>query len=459
MSNELKVGLLLVAALGVLVWLSMASGTLGFGDKAPTRPLFAAFDNVEGVKAGSRVKMAGVDVGEVERVDLQPNGTAILRFHVKESVALPADVSAQITTSGLIGERFVALVPGAKGAAGDGGLLAADVKQLPALGNVDPANISTDFARMAEDMQRIIATLNIVLGDRENADKLQRIIDGLEGFTTNLDANSGGAMEDFSVAAKNLAVISEDLRSGKGVLGQLLVKDASGTTQNVNQTLREVEQAVREMREILQKINGGQGTLGKLVNDEETAAKFDSALDAVGDLQGMFDGFGAEANVEGVGLPGESGVFKGGVNGRVKWGNTFVDAGVMGDGFAYKSDNTSGRYAGRDFGSQTKFSAQVGRYVMDGHAAVRAGLKNNHAGVGVDAYGRNPWNGGRVTYSADAYDFGGNDTGGSGKAHVDLAARADLTKRVYGIVGYDNVLDDEFGAPMVGLGVRFGEAR
>lgn len=459
MTNELKVGVLLVAALGALAFVSMASGTLGFGDKTPTRAFSSVFDNVEGVKAGSRVKMAGVDVGEVERVDLQPNGTAILRFNVRESVALPADVAAQVTTSGLIGERFVALVPGTRGAAGDGGLLAENVKELPALGNVDPANISTDFAQMAQDMQGMISTLNIVLGDKKNADKLQQIIDGLESFSKGLENNSGGAMHNFSIAAENLAQISNDLKSGKGVLGQLLVKDASGTSQNVKHTLEEVEKTVREMREILEKINSGNGTLGRLVNSEETADKFEGALDTVTEWKGMFDGFGAEANVEGVALPGESGVFKGGVNSRVKFGDTFVDAGVTGDGFAYKSDDSTGRYAGRDFGSQTKFSAQVGRSMMGGDLALRAGLKNNHAGVGADAYGKAPWNNGRVKYSADVYDFGGNDNGGGNKPHIDLAARADLTKRVYGIVGYDNVLDDEFGAPMIGVGMRFGDAR
>lgn len=465
MSNEIKVGLLLVFSLGVLALLSLASGTLGFGSKAPMRELFAVFTDVQGIKEGSTVKMAGVDVGSVTRVELQTNGTAILRFNVRESVALPVDVSAQITTSGLIGERYVALVPGVRGAAGDGGLLAENVTQLPVLETVDPTNISTDFAEMARDMKGMISRLNTVLGDPENGEKLQRVIDGLAKFSDGLGGTGGDldkTMKDFSAAARNLAEISDNLKNGRGTLGQLLVEDPSGTNtkQNLNQTLEQLDGAVKEFRQIMQKINGGQGTLGKLVNDNETAEKFEEALDTFNDLSTTLDGFKAQANVEGVSLPGESGVFKGGVNGRLQLGTTFVDAGVTGDGFAMRNDSAGSRYYGKDFGSQTKFTAQVGKVfpgqLLGEDVAVRAGLKNNHAGLGADTYGSVPVVGSRVKYSADVYDFGGNDTPGTNKPHVDLTARADLVGRVYGVVGYDNVLSEDYGGPMVGLGVRFG---
>ena len=460
MTKEIKVGLLLVASLAVLAWFTMASGSL-FGKSVEMRELMAVFTDVGGVKEGSLVKMAGVDVGNVSRIDLQPNGTAILRFNVRKSVALPADVSAQITSSGLIGERFVGLVPGALGVQGDGGLLADDVKQLPALDTLDPTNISTDFAEMARDMKGMIARLNTVLGDPENGEKLQKIVDGISKFSENLGSSGGDlneTMREFGAAAHNLAEISNRLKNGEGPLGQLLVDDGGQTKNNINQTLEELNKAVRDFREIMQKVNGGQGTIGKLVNDNETAQKFEDALDTFNSISTKLDGFRAEANLEGAGLLGESGIYKGGVNGRVQLGTTFVDAGVTGDGFALRNDKAGSKYYGKDFGPTAKYSAQVGKMFPGALAgddlAVRGGLKNSSAGVGADAYSHVL--GKRVKYSADAYDFGGNDTPGSNKPHVDVSARADLIgSRVYGIVGYDNVLSDDYGAPMVGLGMRF----
>src|SRR4051812_12700480 len=143
MSNETKVGLLVVVALGALAFLSVKSGSFGIGHATtPMRTLTSTFTNVEGIKDGSRVKVAGVDVGDVKAVELQPNGTAVLTMEVEKAVALPADVTAEITTSGLIGERFVSLVPGPNGAQGEGGMLTADKATIPSNGgSVNPQDI------------------------------------------------------------------------------------------------------------------------------------------------------------------------------------------------------------------------------------------------------------------------------------------------------------------------------
>ncbi len=479
MSHEIKVGLLLLAALAVLAWMSVASGTIGFGRDEEMREFRTVFTDVEGIKVDSPVKMAGVDVGKVIRVELQPDGTAVLRFHVRQSVALPANVAAQVTTSGLIGERFVALVPG-RDASQQGGVLAQDVTVLPAVATTDPASITADFAKVASDMESVTIMLKQVLGNPENAQKLQGMIDTMAAFSDELkDANTAGAIRDLGVATHNLAKISEDLKQGHSVLGQLLVNRPSGTTPDMAVTLQELQAAVRDFRQIMDKINSGQGTIGRLVNDESTANKLDDTLDSVNGLTGGLKGwvgggdevsgtvgptsrtggFGAELMIESVGVLGEDSVLKGSAQARIRAGDNFVDLGIQGDGFAAKaegSDNIGGAYYGKDFGEEWKYSAQVGRMVTD-DVALRAGLKHSTAGVGADMYGRVPFADKRVRYSADFYDWTGQNTPGS-EPHLDVTARADLTRRVYGVVGYDNVMNGDYGGPMVGIGLKLGDA-
>jgi phospholipid/cholesterol/gamma-HCH transport system substrate-binding protein len=183
MSAELKVGLLVVLALGALAWLSVKSGSFGLGaGNAPMRELTSIFNDVKGITEGSKVKMAGVEVGKVDAVQLQSNGTAVLKFGVRRNVALPADVTAQIATNGLIGERFVALVPGPAGALGQGGALAESVGGIPSAGTADAQAIGTDFAKVADDLSAMTTTLRQVLGTPDNAAKLQQIIDGMSAF-------------------------------------------------------------------------------------------------------------------------------------------------------------------------------------------------------------------------------------------------------------------------------------
>jgi phospholipid/cholesterol/gamma-HCH transport system substrate-binding protein len=465
MNNETKVGLLVVVALAVLGWLSVRSGSFGFGmSSSPTRELASVFRDVGGIKEGSPVRMAGVDIGEVTGIELQPNGNAVLRFKVKQSVALPADVSAGITTNGLIGEKFVSLNPGPQGAVGAGGLLAPDARSIPAAASADTAEIGNNFAKVSDDLQSMTATLKSVLGNPDNAQKLQQIIDGLASFSSNLGGGSGGdTMKNLNVMAANLAQISEDLKNGKGMLGQLLADNSKGGN-NLGGTLNDLQGAVKDIKEVMAKINSGQGTLGKLVNDPQTAEKLDNALDTFSDVSNRIDQFRTEVAFEGTSLMAEHGIGNGtGTLTLQPRPTRFYEIGATSDGFANaaKSQNdVHGPYYGKDFGNKVKITAQLGQVFQNAllgeDVALRVGLKNSTGGFGVDTYGTMPYFGKRVKYSADVYDLGGGNTPGGNSPHVDVMARADIIgKTLYGVVGYDNLLNQEYGSPVVGVGLRF----
>jgi len=468
MNNETKVGILVVVALAALVWLSVRSGTFGFGvGHAPMRELSTEFRDVQGLGQGSKVKMAGVDVGEIDSVQLESDGNAILHYKVKESVALPADVSAQIATNGLIGEKYLALVPGAAGAVGTSGLLSPDATSIPAAASTDMAQIGTNFAKVSDDLQSMTATLKSVLGNPDNAKKLQQIIDGLSSFSSGIGgANSADTFKNLNTVADNLAVITTNLREGKGTLGALLAPGVSGTTgnQQLAGTLQNLNEAVADLKEVMAKVNSGQGTIGKLVNDPETADKLNNALDTFSDVSDRINAFRTEVAFEGYSLTNEHGIGKGEVDLTLQPRPTrFYLLGASSDGFATKAKNgtlVTNPYYGQDFGHSTKLTAQFGQVfqhaLLGNDVAVRVGIKNSSGGVGVDTYGAMPYFGTPIKYSADVYDFSGNDTPGSHKPHIDLKARADLMGRlVYGLVGYDNVLNQKYGSPIVGLGVHF----
>ena len=75
--------------------------------------LTAQFDNVGGVGAGAEVRLAGVKVGSVTSVRIDPRTfQAVLDFTVRSDLKLPGDTSAVISTGGLLGNQFVTLSPG-----------------------------------------------------------------------------------------------------------------------------------------------------------------------------------------------------------------------------------------------------------------------------------------------------------------------------------------------------------
>lgn len=73
----------------------------------------ADFSNIAGINTGSDVRIGGIKIGVVENVKLDPNSyQAIATLRVQDDVKLPKDSSAAIQSTGLIGDKFVALEPG-----------------------------------------------------------------------------------------------------------------------------------------------------------------------------------------------------------------------------------------------------------------------------------------------------------------------------------------------------------
>jgi phospholipid/cholesterol/gamma-HCH transport system substrate-binding protein len=111
-SRDLAVGLFVLAGLCAVAWLSIRVGGLTLGD--PHRSQFyAAFDQVGALKPRAPVVVAGVKVGQVTGIDLGPDLRAHVTLDVDAGLKLPDDTTAAIRTSGLLGDQFIALEPGA----------------------------------------------------------------------------------------------------------------------------------------------------------------------------------------------------------------------------------------------------------------------------------------------------------------------------------------------------------
>ena len=100
------------------VVLAVAAGFLAFAAGPRLMPgggydLIAAFPNVEGIEKGSEIRMAGVPVGRVTDITLNPaTYLAEARLRLQDDVQLPADSAAIIQSDGLLGGAYLELQPG-----------------------------------------------------------------------------------------------------------------------------------------------------------------------------------------------------------------------------------------------------------------------------------------------------------------------------------------------------------
>lgn len=107
---EMSVGLFLIAGIICLGYLSIKLGRMEvLGSKG--YEVYALFSNSGGLKVGSSISIAGVDVGRVKRIDLEDYQARIV-LNLSEDVKIQEDAIASIKTKGLIGEKYVDISPG-----------------------------------------------------------------------------------------------------------------------------------------------------------------------------------------------------------------------------------------------------------------------------------------------------------------------------------------------------------
>jgi phospholipid/cholesterol/gamma-HCH transport system substrate-binding protein len=132
---ELSVGAFVLLGLAATIWFAVQAGA-GAAIGGSSYEVNARFTNIGGLKPGSQVFIAGVPVGRVEKIDLNAQYAAVVRLNVKQEIHLPSDTIASIKTSGLIGDKYVALAPGA------------DSNNLPPGGTITDTESAVDLESM-----------------------------------------------------------------------------------------------------------------------------------------------------------------------------------------------------------------------------------------------------------------------------------------------------------------------
>lgn len=112
---ETLVGLFVLLGMGGLVFLSLKAANLASFGQRDSYTVSARFDNVGALKPRAPVRSAGVTVGRVTSVSLDGRTyQGVVTMEIDREMQFPRDTSAKILTSGLLGDQYVGLEPGAE---------------------------------------------------------------------------------------------------------------------------------------------------------------------------------------------------------------------------------------------------------------------------------------------------------------------------------------------------------
>lgn len=255
MKNTLETRLGIFVALAVIAAVLILEVVGGPGRFERGYQLKARFKNIQDLKKGDRVKMAGVEIGRVEEVTLdETNNKVLVTMKLRKTVEVHTDSIATVKFTGLMGQNFVALEFGSHSAP-----LATDGAEVATAEQPDLAAMMAKIDNVASGVENLTKSFT---GDK---------IDNLLGpFTDFLKANR----EPLTAAIANIQAVTKQIASGQGTVGQLIYNDALyntalTTVSNLNGTADEIKVTVADARHVVDQVNAGQGTLGKLLHDDK----------------------------------------------------------------------------------------------------------------------------------------------------------------------------------------------
>lgn len=494
MSSAAKVGAFMLIVLAILGFFIMKIEdlTLRSGEMQKVQ---AIFDSVAGLDEKSAVRVAGVRKGKVADISLTPDGRALVTLEVESDVQLHEGATASVANLGLLGEKYVELTTGNPRAP----RLVAEADKPIMLGSgAQPASIddvTTQVSSIADDVKAITTSLRQALGGAEGAQRLEDIVENVRQITDQvrllIEVNEG----NVSATAANLRAITDNLRvqipqivasldnaanSIGGTVGENR-EDLRVIVENLRGLSSDLKTTADNLNSITGQVRAGEGTVGKLLYNDEAHDRLVGALTSVeGGVEelrstlgragriGLDLGINAEyqAGLSDDAVEGFDGSSRTGVLARIipnPENNRFYNIELVDVPRGDKSEEliettvtdpitgVSTTTVTREVKFERDFliSAQAGWQLDD--LAVRVGLFESSGGVGAD-YDVNS----RLRITGEAYDFGKKR---DDNPHVRLLGQYIIRKEkpnfpmVFLSTGVDNALNDT--AYVFGGGIRW----
>lgn len=279
-SNELKVGAaILLAVVAFVLGIRFFQDLPLFGG---TYPMSAQFEEAGGLVSGNPVLMKGVNVGTVESIRLDQDAQSVrVQLQIKQGVRIPKGSYARVAGfSGLGGVR-ISIQPGpsdnpplAPGSTisgpPEGSVLERLTDQAP--------EIATEADSLLRNTNATMTGLNRQLRNPDS--DLRQTLASLRGLTNNLEEVTEAEQANIQQLLQNLQVVSSDLRTFMGENGDSLdvaVHRLNRSLARLNRSLASFEETTATLDTLTRKMNEGNGTVGRLVNDPGLYTKLDSA--------------------------------------------------------------------------------------------------------------------------------------------------------------------------------------
>lgn len=503
-SIEFKVGALVTAVSLAFAFLVLTFGEIPFF-KPGVKVYRVYFDNVGGLSKGAEVRVAGIKSGKVRSVELKDGKVEVI-FEVDKSIRLYRNASAQIGTLGLMGDKYLSINPGDPSS----GTLSEGEAIQKTYGYADTDKLVKELTNTSEAVRLMVENFQLIL--TENREDIRKIVQNLEVLSDNLNKMALENRENLRETLANLNILvanlnrtlpstiasidrlsrdidrlalenREDIRESVENLRDLsaslkstfpeLVKNLNDLSRNLNLVVEEnrdnlrstasnladltasLKKSSEDLHRILARIERGEGTLGKLVKDEElyknitSATKTFAKAGEVADKTNLYIGFRGELY--------KGGDSKGVISVTLQPDNSkYYLLEIVGDsrGRVYREEILPNQTTvKKEF--KPEFTLQYARIFPlfeDKYVVLRGGLKESTGGIGADLIYSN-----KVTFTSDLWDFGRRDRPQDKnlKPNFQVGVNYKVSGPLFVRFGGDDLLNPKLRGAFGGIGLLF----
>lgn len=304
MRSEVKIGLLTIVVLALMIWgFKFLQGENVFEN---TKTYFINYEYVDQLTVSSPVLVNGFQIGSVTDINMDPDNykNVVVEITVDGKVKIPSDAVASLESSGIMGGKLIALYF-ARSCSGNDcapskSFLQGTSKGL--LGSmVDEKEIDNYFIKIQKSITSLFDSLSVRMGsevsDTNGMDKtiedLQATIHNLAEMSAKLNRILDKSSHSINETVENLAALSKTLQANNSKIDNIIgnfesvsqdIKDANigstiGKTEKavdeatlaiseIKGTIDNVKQAMERINQVVDEVENGEGSLGKLVYDE-----------------------------------------------------------------------------------------------------------------------------------------------------------------------------------------------
>jgi len=287
MNLETKVGTFFVGTIVIAGVLVLRMEKLDLFGKSEDRKVLAEFAQVAGLNPQSAIRVAGVKVGTVERIALD-HGKAQVFLALPKDFPVYSDAKAQLSSIGILGEKYIELDPGhpeAGALSGNG--------PIQSRSGVSMDTLMETLAGIGQDVKGVTFALNQSMGGENGRQKLDEIVDNIRVLTAEFRAMSQENHGTINRTLSNAEAITAEIRDRLPRIAQQfeeMSRNLNGMVAENRPELRKLasnfQSTSENLRLITDKLNKGEGTVGKLLTDDTTIKKINAAVDSVNDMLG-----------------------------------------------------------------------------------------------------------------------------------------------------------------------------